>query len=56
MLEEEFRKVQDESFQQGLKESGEETERLKDELDELKEKLRWCYDRTDDLEDENKSL
>ena len=49
MLEEEFRKVQDESFQQGLKESGEETERLKDELDELKEKLRWCYDRTDDI-------
>jgi hypothetical protein len=52
----EFKKGCDESFRLGLKKGQEESGGLKDELEKLRDKLSWYYDKTDNMEAENKHL
>ena len=52
----ELKKSCKEGFRLGMKEGEEETGRLRDELKKLREKLRWHYNKVDNMEDKNKNL
>ena len=56
VFEGELKKSHEEGFRLGMKEGKEETGRLRDKLKKLREKLRWHYNKVDNMEDKNENL